>query len=99
MRALLAMIKANLKMTVRNRQAIFWNLAFPGIFILIFGSIFSSDPSIEISAAVVGPESALKTATLSAMNASDAFKISTMSEEQERSKLDDGDRDVLLVFG
>ena len=33
----LAMVKANLKMTVRNRQALFWNLAFPAIFILIFG--------------------------------------------------------------
>ena len=29
MRALLAMVKANLKMNVRNRQALFWNLAFP----------------------------------------------------------------------
>ena len=40
MRPFLAMVKANLKMTVRNRQALFWNLAFPAIFILIFVVLF-----------------------------------------------------------
>ena len=43
MNSFLAMVVANLKMTVRNRQAIFWNLAFPAIFILIFGAIFGRE--------------------------------------------------------
>ncbi len=41
---------AGLKSLVRNRMALFWFLAFPVIFILIFGAIFSGDqaPHFEI---------------------------------------------------
>lgn len=46
MRSLLAMIKANLKMNVRNRQALFWNLAFPALFILIFGAVFGRSNAV-----------------------------------------------------
>jgi len=34
---------ANLKMMVRNRQALFWSIAFPVIFIIIFGLFFGQD--------------------------------------------------------
>ncbi len=34
---------ADLKSMVRNRMALFWFLAFPVIFMLIFGSVFSAD--------------------------------------------------------
>ena len=98
MRALLAMIKANLKMTVRNRQAIFWNLAFPAIFILIFGAVFDRDSGIEFEVGVVGAESSLKTATADAMRASDAFTVHEGGQEDELAELEDGDRDVVVVF-
>src|SRR3954470_8095266 len=100
MRSLSAMIRANLKMTVRNRQAIFWNLAFPAIFILIFGTVFGKDPSVSFSIGIVGPDSQIKSETVSAMESKDAFKVSDDSTEQEElDKLKDGDRDIVLVFG
>jgi ABC-2 type transport system permease protein len=98
MRALFAMIKANLKMTVRNRQAIFWNLAFPAIFILIFGAVFDRSTGVDFEIGVVGAESTLKAATAGAMRDSDVFTVHEGSQEDELAKLEDGDRDVVLVF-
>ena len=41
MRPLLLLTVANLKTFVRDRAALFWTLAFPLIFVILFGSIFS----------------------------------------------------------
>ena len=41
MRPLIALTIANIRSYVRDRQALFWTLAFPLIFIFLFGSIFS----------------------------------------------------------
>ena len=100
MTALFAMIKANLKMTIRNRQAIFWNLAFPAIFILIFGTVFNDDTSLTFDVGVVGADSAFKAATVDAMHSSDAFDVhDTATESKELEALEDGDRDIVLAFG
>jgi ABC-2 type transport system permease protein len=39
--ALIQLTVANIKMFVRDRSALFWTLAFPLIFVILFGSIFS----------------------------------------------------------
>ena len=41
MRGLLPLTIANIKSFYRNRAALFWTLAFPVIFIVLFGAIFS----------------------------------------------------------
>ena len=41
MRALAAMTAANVKSFYRDRASLFWTLAFPVIFVVLFGSIFS----------------------------------------------------------
>ncbi|HLO36276.1 MAG TPA: ABC transporter permease [Candidatus Deferrimicrobium sp.] len=41
MRALLLLTVANIKSFTRDRSALFWTLAFPMIFVVLFGSIFS----------------------------------------------------------
>src|SRR3954451_15966977 len=99
MHALLAMIKANLKMTTRNRQAIFWNLAFPILFIVIFGTVFSQDTGVNFHVGVVGADSSLKSATIEAMKSNDAFTVDTSgTPDQELQKLKDGDRDIVVDF-
>jgi ABC-2 type transport system permease protein len=45
MNALLRLSVANLKSFVRDRAALFWTLAFPLIFVLTFGLIFSGNPT------------------------------------------------------
>ena len=45
MRPLLLLTVANIKSFTRDRAALFWTLAFPLIFVLLFGSIFTGGPS------------------------------------------------------
>jgi ABC-2 type transport system permease protein len=93
-----SMVKANLKMTVRNRQALFWNLAFPIIFILIFGAVFDNDNGVSFDIGVVGPDSPYKTAVVGALESSEAFDVHLGTEEEELDKLKDSDRAYVLVF-
>jgi ABC-2 type transport system permease protein len=101
MRAFTTMIRANLKMVVRNRQALFWNLAFPGLFIVIFGTIFGNDSGVNFTVGVAGDtSSSLYRGTVAAMeSADDVFTVETGTDADELKKLNDGDRDVVLVFG
>jgi ABC-2 type transport system permease protein len=41
MRALFVLTSANIRSFVRDRTALFWTLAFPIVFVLLFGTIFS----------------------------------------------------------
>jgi ABC-2 type transport system permease protein len=94
------MVKANLKMVVRNRQALFWNLVFPGLFIIIFGTVFGRDSGLNITVGMTGDtSSSLYQGTLAAMTGSDVFTVETGSEADELAQLEEGDRDVVLVFG
>ena len=45
MRALLALTVANIRSYMRDRAALFWTLAFPLVFIVLFGLIFQSGGS------------------------------------------------------
>ena len=99
MRAFLAMTGANLRMTLRNRTALFWNIVFPAIFILIFGSVFSSD-QVDITVGVIGEPSSLHAETVEVLESADVFTVETGgSADDELQALEDGDRDVVLAFG
>jgi ABC-2 type transport system permease protein len=98
MKALRYMILANLKMSVRNRTALFWNLAFPFLFIVLFQFLFSADDlSIEIG--VVGEDiSPIAQQVASELRGADGFHVSTGGLDSELERLDDGDRSVVVVF-
>lgn len=98
MRSFWAMVLANLKMTVRNRQAIFWNLAFPAIFILMFGAVFSNSGLSAIDVGIAGATSDLRAAVTQAMEGSDAFTVHQGTVEEELEALRNDDRSVVLVF-
>ena len=50
MTALIALTIANIRSYLRNRQAVFWTLMFPLIFIFLFGAIFTGGNNSEASA-------------------------------------------------
>ena len=99
MRPFLAMVKANLKMTVRNRQALFWNLAFPAIFILIFGAVFDSNDGVSFNVGIAGEQSPYRDAVVEALESSDSFEVHVGETAEEGEKLKDNDREYVLVFG
>ena len=96
---MLAMIIANLKMTFRNRQAIFWNLAFPAIFILVFGAIFGDGFEGGFTVGVAGADTELRRRATAALDGNEAFDVTVGDQETELSRLRDDERDVVVVFG
>ncbi|MCC6943508.1 MAG: ABC transporter permease [Thermomicrobiales bacterium] len=99
MQPFLAMIVANLKMTARNRTALFWNLVFPAIFILIFGAVFSND-QIDVTVGVAGEQSAFSDGVIESLRSNDIFTVETGGTAQDEiAALEESDRDIVLIFG
>jgi ABC-2 type transport system permease protein len=94
---MLALIKANLKMTARNRAAFFWNLAFPAIFILVFGAVFS-DQTMTFSVGIAGPESPFRDDVIQAMEENESLDVHVGETDAELDALAEGDRVIVLIF-
>jgi ABC-2 type transport system permease protein len=99
MTALLAMVRANVMMSLRNRAALFWNLAFPALFIIIFGVVFGRGTTVEFDVGVAGPKSAFRDSVVAALQATPSFVVSLGEEAGELQALEDGNRGVVAVFG
>ena len=93
------MVRANVTMSLRNRTALFWNLAFPALFIVIFGVVFGRGASVEFDVGVAGPESAFRERVAAALRANPSFTVSEGDEAAELQALADGTRGVVAVFG
>lgn len=96
--ALLAMVQANVTMSLRNRAALFWNLAFPAIFIIIFGLIFGRGTSVQFDVGIVGPESAFRDGVIAALQGNPSFVVTVGEEAAELQALEDGNRGVVALF-
>lgn len=98
MKALRAMIVANLKMTVRNRAAIFWLIAFPVIFIVLFGYLLGGSNYSMTIGVVNGNLSPQTTQVVDQMKQVKNFKVNTGDQAAEMKALNKGDRDIVVVF-
>ncbi len=99
MTAFRAMVMANLKMTIRNRQSLLWSLAFPVIFMLLFGYLLNDD-AVPLDVGVVGSDfSPIATQIVNNLKESKGFKVSTGAKAAEMKALDQGDRSLVMVFG
>jgi ABC-2 type transport system permease protein len=98
MRALRYMVLANFKMTLRNRAALFWNLMFPAIFIVLFGFLLTMDTQ-AFRVGVVGEQSSPLTQQVAAeLGNSDGFDVTLGSRQGEMDALAAGDRTVVVIF-
>lgn len=87
---------AALKMLARNRQALFFTLIMPFIFIGIFGLLgFDRVPKIDIGVVTGQPDQPTQEFVAALKNVT-AFTISQQSAAEERVALEKGDR-VLVV--
>lgn len=98
MNSFLAMLWSNIKMSVRNRQAIFWNLVFPALFIVLFGSIWNGDNFNTYSIGIAGPDSGVKTAFVDAVQSQSNITVSVGDQAEELGELENDDRDLVVVF-
>ncbi|MFH1560639.1 MAG: ABC transporter permease [Chloroflexota bacterium] len=96
---LFPLILANLKMILRNRQALFWALAFPLIFVAIFG-LFRLDepPTVEILV-IERARDPISQTLVESLRTIESFKVKEREDEVEaRKELEDGDADYLLII-
>lgn len=88
---------ADLKIIVRNRQALFWSLAFPVIFAVIFG-LFNFDRLPDVEVGVVS-RSAEGNAIVVGLKQIEGFVIdpAIRDEAQARAAVREGDLDYALL--
>ena len=67
--SLLAMVRANLKGEPAQPRGALLDLAFPALFIVIFGVVFGRGMTVEFDVGVAGPESAFRDAVVAALRA------------------------------
>ena len=93
------LILVNLKMIYRDRQALFWALAFPLIFVTVFG-LFNLDDPPEVTLAVVdNAQDELSTRLIENLGNVDTFNIVERQDEAAaRQEMRDGDQSYLLII-
>ena len=95
MSRLASMTVANVKMTFRARQALFWNLALPLILMGLLGLVLSNGSfGATISVVGKGPVATLVKDQLQAIS---GITLKTGTESAERAALKKGDRDAVVV--
>ena len=97
---LLHLTVANFKMTLRNRQALFWALAFPLAFVVFFALIgsFGGDSDITILA-IDESDGDISRRLLSELNAMDGFSVSPRADAAAaRAEIESGDAAYLLAI-
>ena len=98
MKAFIQLYLAAFKEFTRERMTIFWTLAFPVLFILLFGVIFSgSDTRLDVGL-VVQDKGGIATTLADAFKAVPVFKISEGALEPELAALRKGDRRGVIVL-
>ncbi|MGE5550895.1 MAG: ABC transporter permease [Bacteroidota bacterium] len=88
---------ANLKSLVRDYMALFWFMAFPVIFILIFGAVFSGnqDATYNIGLAYA-KDDRLAAGVAQGFKAVKVFYVTEGSLEDELAALKKGDRSIVV---
>jgi ABC-2 type transport system permease protein len=91
------LILANLKMLYRDRQALFWALAFPVIFAVVFG-LFDFTQSPEATFEIVSESrSPVSEALADGLALTESFTVERGDDlEGARARLEDGEVDVVL---
>ena len=90
---------ANLKMIVRNRQALFWALAFPVVMLGIFGLVGSFRGSTVTIGVVDYANDALSKRLIDSLSDMPDFEVEVRDDEEAaREAVRDGDLGYLLVI-
>ena len=93
------MFVASLKDMLRDRGTIFWFLAFPLIFVFIFGIAFSDTGDVSFDIGIVNESnSPMVEEMINGMKTTSAFNVSVGSENEEMDALNKGMRDMVLVM-
>jgi ABC-2 type transport system permease protein len=97
-RSLATLTVANIKSFLRDRAAIFWTLAFPILFVVLFGSIFSNSGPTRLEVAWVDQDATPGSEALhSGFEATGLFELTEATLEAALEQMRRGDRDAAIV--
>jgi len=97
MRRLIALTIANLKSFTRDRAALFWTLAFPVVFVILFGTIFSGGGAAYELGWVDQDGSPTSIALRQAFAANAPVELTDGTLEESKARMLSGDVDGILV--
>lgn len=96
---ILSLYLANLKEFYRSKMALFWTLAFPVFFILLFGTIFSEENGVGFKVGVVNKSTGEPGDSITkALEAVEILNVSKGEEEAEMVQFKTGKRDFIIVI-
>jgi ABC-2 type transport system permease protein len=98
MRGLIALTSANLRSFTRDRAALFWTLAFPVVFVILFGTIFSGGGTDYELGWVDDDHSAPSIALRQSFAENAPIELTDGTLDESRARMFDGDVDGILVI-
>jgi ABC-2 type transport system permease protein len=99
MRQFLKFVGASLKMTYREKIALFWMFLFPLVLMLLLGAIFGHSSQANVTLGVVDRDNSRVTQAITArLGKISAFKLQNGSESALKQKLMDGKVNAILVL-
>ncbi|NIR47259.1 ABC transporter permease [candidate division KSB1 bacterium] len=88
-----------MKLFLRDRQAVFWTFFFPVFLVLLFGYIFSKPDSIKFGVGVVDEDQSEESQELvSALEDFPVLKLEKNSRETILKKLNDNDQNIAIII-
>jgi ABC-2 type transport system permease protein len=97
-RALRSLYVAAIREFVRDPTAVFWNTAFPILFMLVAGIAFSGGDSITLHIGVVNQDGDASMPLVDGLRQIEAFKVTEGDLDGELEALESGDRDAVLMI-
>src|SRR5690348_813528 len=99
MTTVLSLYRASLKEFIRDRAAMFWTLAFPLLFIVLFGVIFSGGGSPNYTVGLVNQDTGqVGTQLAQAFKSVKAFDVKNGTMDNELDNLKKGQLDMVIVI-
>jgi ABC-2 type transport system permease protein len=98
MRSFSFLYLATVREFTRDKTALFWTMAFPVMFTLIFGVIFSGTGSISFDIGLVNEDGASSARLVDSFKQIDAFKIKEGTRDAELKALKDGKRSAAIII-
>ena len=98
MRALWTLTVANIRSFIRDRAALFWTLAFPLIFIVLFGLIFQGSGESRLNLAWVDEDGSTQSAELrSSLADASGVNVEDFGREDALAKMRTGEVDAVVI--
>lgn len=100
MKAFVRLVVANLKSFARDGMAVFWFLAFPVLFIFLFGMIFSgsNQQTFDVGIVMGGKGGPLSVGVRQALESVELFNTHVGTEKEELDALERGKRALVVVI-